>query len=375
MMTIAWLDHEGIEEVAGPLAELEKVSAKLGNKFFIAWCCFVRGIVALRQGELAVARLELERSVDYSREVGDPATGGIALAFLGEVDVMTGNFDTGRACFVDLLGRADGTGDMARPFASFHLAQLLIGRGELDEAASTLNRWAVELPMFRAWLHCLLGSLLVANGEYDAACHPLEVAREASAQADNLWLTAMASDHSGRWAHRAGNLTAAENWHHHALSLRHAGRLRAEVVTSLDALAAIAVDRESPTEALRLFGAADVLARSMCLVRLPDREMERREFLERARQQLDDQSCEDALAEGSGLTVDEAVAYASRARGERKRPSYGWDSLTPTEERCGRAGGRGTHEPPDRRANVHRPGHRQGPPWSRLRKTGGEHPI
>ncbi len=31
------------------------------------------------------------------------------------------------------------------------------------------------------------------------------------------------------------------------------------------------------------------------------------------------------------MGTDEAVGYARRARGERKRPSRGWDSLTPTE--------------------------------------------
>ena len=36
-------------------------------------------------------------------------------------------------------------------------------------------------------------------------------------------------------------------------------------------------------------------------------------------------------AEGSGLTAVQAVAYARRARGSRKRPTTGWDSLTPTE--------------------------------------------
>jgi DNA-binding CsgD family transcriptional regulator len=38
-----------------------------------------------------------------------------------------------------------------------------------------------------------------------------------------------------------------------------------------------------------------------------------------------------AWAEGEALGVEEAVAYASRERGERKRPSSGWESLTPTE--------------------------------------------
>jgi len=36
-------------------------------------------------------------------------------------------------------------------------------------------------------------------------------------------------------------------------------------------------------------------------------------------------------AEGLALPLAEAVGYATRARGKRKRPSSGWDSLTPTE--------------------------------------------
>ena len=40
---------------------------------------------------------------------------------------------------------------------------------------------------------------------------------------------------------------------------------------------------------------------------------------------------EAAWSAGESLTADEAIAYTSRARGERKRPSSGWASLTPTE--------------------------------------------
>ena len=36
-------------------------------------------------------------------------------------------------------------------------------------------------------------------------------------------------------------------------------------------------------------------------------------------------------SEGQALSVEDAVAYARRGRGERKRPTLGWDSLTPTE--------------------------------------------
>jgi len=40
-----------------------------------------------------------------------------------------------------------------------------------------------------------------------------------------------------------------------------------------------------------------------------------------------------ALEEGSRLSLDEAVEYAQRGRGERGRPEHGWESLTPTEAR------------------------------------------
>ena len=40
---------------------------------------------------------------------------------------------------------------------------------------------------------------------------------------------------------------------------------------------------------------------------------------------------EAAWTEGEALTIDEAIAYAQRGRGERKRPATGWASLTPAE--------------------------------------------
>jgi AraC-like DNA-binding protein len=38
-----------------------------------------------------------------------------------------------------------------------------------------------------------------------------------------------------------------------------------------------------------------------------------------------------ASAEGAAMSTEEAIAYAQRGRGERKRPTSGWPSLTPTE--------------------------------------------
>jgi DNA-binding CsgD family transcriptional regulator len=46
---------------------------------------------------------------------------------------------------------------------------------------------------------------------------------------------------------------------------------------------------------------------------------------------MGDEELDTAWAEGAALSTDEAIAYAQRRRGERKRPTSGWASLTPTE--------------------------------------------
>ena len=49
------------------------------------------------------------------------------------------------------------------------------------------------------------------------------------------------------------------------------------------------------------------------------------------RDAMGEKDFESAWAEGAALSVEEAIAYAQRGRGERKRPTSGWASLTPTE--------------------------------------------
>ena len=49
------------------------------------------------------------------------------------------------------------------------------------------------------------------------------------------------------------------------------------------------------------------------------------------RNALGDEDFDAACAEGVSLSTEEAIAYAQRGRGQRKRPASGWASLTPTE--------------------------------------------
>ncbi len=52
-----------------------------------------------------------------------------------------------------------------------------------------------------------------------------------------------------------------------------------------------------------------------------------------ARTELTDEQIDELCSQGASMSTDEALAYACRGSGERRRPSAGWDALTPTERR------------------------------------------
>lgn len=69
----------------------------------------------------------------------------------------------------------------------------------------------------------------------------------------------------------------------------------------------------------------------MGLVRFKIYDSEYEASVEDLRNAMDDNDFEAAWTEGAALRTDEAIAYAQRGRGERKRPATGWASLTPAE--------------------------------------------
>jgi DNA-binding CsgD family transcriptional regulator len=99
----------------------------------------------------------------------------------------------------------------------------------------------------------------------------------------------------------------------------------------LEALASLAVAGESDAEAARLFGAAQALREATGQRRWAPDQPAYDADLDVMRQRLGPAALLEAWESGAALSLEEAAAYASRTRGERKRPSRGWDALTPTE--------------------------------------------
>jgi len=87
----------------------------------------------------------------------------------------------------------------------------------------------------------------------------------------------------------------------------------------------------SNREATRLFAAAHVIRQRSGAVRLMISPASYEASVAALREALGEKNFDAAWAEGAALSTEEAIAYAQRGRGERKRPSSGWASLTPAE--------------------------------------------
>ncbi len=108
---------------------------------------------------------------------------------------------------------------------------------------------------------------------------------------------------------------------------------RMDACDGIELLGVLAAARERFSDATRLLAAAEA-ARRPLLYLAPGFTANRRAAARAATQARDilgEDRFTQAWEEGQGLTLDDAVAYAARKGGGRKRPTAGWASLTPAE--------------------------------------------
>ena len=145
------------------------------------------------------------------------------------------------------------------------------------------------------------------------------------------WYSAMALITRARVAIAQGEPEPAERDAHVALARAAEIKAHLFIPDILECLGTVANDAGSHREAARLFGAAHGIRQRMGAVRFKVWDAGYEASLTAVRDALGEQDFESAWAQGAALSTEEAIAYAQRGRGERKRPTTGWASLTPAE--------------------------------------------
>jgi hypothetical protein len=126
-------------------------------------------------------------------------------------------------------------------------------------------------------------------------------------------------------------VSAAERLAHEALAIAIEHRFAAEVFPALDLLAQAAAALDSVEEAARILGAAERARTDRGRLRWKHEQLAIDDLYERLRLAMGEDRLAAEIEAGRDLSTDDAVAWLRRARGTRKRPAGGWESLTPTD--------------------------------------------
>jgi DNA-binding CsgD family transcriptional regulator len=220
------------------------------------------------------------------------------------------------------------------------LARVLLAQGDAHGALAPLQT-ALNIAVGRnrtAELQ-LLVEAEIALGNLDAAADRI---RRASA----IWRSNPSAGLLYVRAHLSrfrGELDAAEE---DALQAARRSLPYREIATwAVRVLGTVAVDRGDYAEGLRLLGCEQAQHDGLLGKRMGIFEPEFDDAIARSRAALGEDAFDKAWAQGYAMTIEEAVAYVERGRGERKRPSSGWGSLTPTELQVARLVAEGLTNP------------------------------
>jgi DNA-binding CsgD family transcriptional regulator len=309
-----------------------EIARRHGLRELVAWHWWMVGLTVYPTGDRDTARALWERCLEEASDVQD----GVATWSLGLLDV-----DAGRAA--EALERLEpcrqrmvsAGASLALPFLEAGIALAHAALGRLDEARGGLIAAAQEHASRFVWAQTMtlvhLAQVERLRGDHAATQASAEHALAVAEQLGHRGLVARARHQLARVAAVRGDWTAAEQLAHEALADQADRGDRLDIPDSLDVLAEVAAGLQSHQEAARLLGAAGRARAELALVRWQT-EQERAEALtQRLREALGDDALTSACGEGEALSLDEAVAYVRRTRGTRKRPSGGWESLTPTE--------------------------------------------
>lgn len=283
----------------------------------------------MMQGALTAAEAQFRDLVAEAEAAHDPLGQLAALSHLSHTLTYQGDTNGARTAATAAAKLGAEFGGFMEGVGYGPLARAALGAG--DVAAATE---ASEVARQRLSAHPLPGGNVNPIAEIALARGDLMAARRYADEAVSLARgvhLAIALITRAHVAIAQGEPEQAERDAHNALAVAVAVDAHATTPEAFECLAALASRAESHREAARLFGAADALRRTMGMVRFKVYDADYDASVAVVRAALGDSEFESAWAEGSALSTDESIAYAQRGRGERKRPTSGWASLTPAE--------------------------------------------
>ena len=333
-ITMSWLMQDELEAGRRACTAHHAVVRHVDDQGMWAWHWLWVARLALRRGELAEADTAAEQARVLNNSVGDAVCHAFVAQCIAEIQSWQGH----PRAVGPALARMEiehRVSARSRPAAGLvHLARgsVAMSLGQLDAAERAFDEGARIAHPWPAWM-CLAGlaDIAVQRGQLDRARALAADLRGRATSLENAWFTSTVDVLEARVARQLGDLDRARDLCHRALTAQRENGYRLDALITLEEIAWLGVRRGEYREAALILGAADAAHARLGARRRPlDLHRYRGDRL-RLAQALGIGGLRNALRAGGALTLDEAIEYASRGRGARRRSGTGRSSLTPTE--------------------------------------------
>jgi DNA-binding CsgD family transcriptional regulator len=302
----------------------------IGDRFASHGCRWSLGIAQGMTGDWAGAAAQLREVIAETDAAHDGYWRCCALFMAAFVNAYHGDLTGARQTANSAVEAAAELGEFFPGLAYAGLTVASLAAGDVaaadDAIAAAWPHLSLQPKMAAIWI-VYAAQAAFARGDLPAA---RRLADDAVAATSGIHLSLALTTRAGV-AIVQGEPEQAGRDVHEALATATSCGAYGAAPDTLDCLAALAVGAGSHPEAARLFGAAHAIRQRGGRVRFKIFDSFFEFSVAALRDAMGEKDFESAWAEGAALSTDEAIAYAQRRRGERKRPSSGWASLTPTE--------------------------------------------
>jgi predicted ATPase/DNA-binding CsgD family transcriptional regulator len=305
---------------------------EIGDRLVSRLCRFWGlGTAHMIRGDLAEAAAHFRAIFAEAEADHDVLTQWASLCHLGHTLAWQGDTAGARAAATAAVDAAGEFGGVVEGLAYAPLAVASLAAGDVAAAAAATavasDRLGVQRALNLVSIINPTAAVALAGGELTEA---RRMADEGVAVAVGGGL-AMALTTRARVAVAQGESEQAERDARDALAAAAAADAHLATPDALECLAGVVSAAGSHREAARIYGAADSVRRETGIVRFKVYDDGYAALVESVRDALGHNDFDAARTEGAALSTLEAIAYARRGHSDRKRPTTGWDALTPTE--------------------------------------------
>ncbi|AWV48222.1 possible transcriptional regulator [Mycobacterium leprae] len=357
-------------EVARPyFAEAVELARTQGDKWTLSQIRLWGVVGFCVSGDPVALRAAAEAADDLAQEIGDRFVSlqcrlllSIAQLWQGDMDgaiVRSGEVVAGAEAAHDTVTRTFGLYVQTRALVHRDVSAALVTAGLVVEAAAELSGVYQGIGYAAMVFAALAMGDVAAAVEASEACRPhlgadhglvaihLElmaavalargdviVARrlaDNSVSATTGWHQMAALTTRARIAMAQGEPELARADIHAALACGADIQASLGISDSMELLAELISQGDNHRQAGRLFGAASAQREKTGEVRFKVWDAGYESAVAVLRGAMGCKDFDSAWAEGAAMPIDDAITYAQRGRGNRKRPTTGWESLTPAE--------------------------------------------